>query len=691
MTTSNRPFRTVVSERASVVAWCAWVAAAIAASIPAFRWHLDYARQGHPGLFWLFAAVVVGIPFVVAPIYQLLRRGGMWKREPLIVLLVVIAACCWYSAAGALYTLWLFLGAYCTGRFVLDRLRLHTESVTSELVFSFVTGFGVLVWPLVLLGHLGVYNRIALAALLFVAVAASFRSARRLVWSIRQLTDEWQASIEFSRPPVALAIVLLGVLVFAGLAVAVAPSIAFDPLRFHLPLARHYAETGSLAPLQADGYGYNPQNFEMLLTLGYTLSGQAAAQLVTPAFFVLFFLALYAVTRRLGFSQGTAVVAAVFAVALPYVHWTGVNVKHDVIVALFQLAALLAWFQWRRSRNFRWIYLGVFFCAMAFGFKHPAAFGILGLAPLYIWAAWKEPQRWRALIVCALGFVILGSFWQARSYALTGDPFHYYNFDQPLPGDHAEQVGSLANRLRTAVTWPYQIHFDSGLFFRSFTNNSAGFALLLFAPAWFLLRRRMGSEERAALLLAVVALVPWSLYVPLLRFVIAPVSILVLLTIARLCEWHSTDCTACRWPVRIAAGWAAAFSICVILILEVNAPQFRYLFSHRDREQYLQEALGTYPSLRLLGSMAAPGDRVLGINNCSMAYAPDPDIFYCRERDPNNPEDVVDLTGTLNDPRFRFVIIPSTPRWREVLQERAGQRPYRNLSTGDNFSIYELR
>ena len=34
---------------------------------------------------------------------------------------------------------------------------------------------------------------------------------------------------------------------------------------------------------------------------------------------------------------------------------------------------------------------------------------------------------------------------------------------------------------------------------------------------------------------------------------------------------------------------------------------------------------------------------------------------------------------------------PSTPRWREVLRERAGPRRYRNVLTGDDFSIYELQ
>ena len=74
-----------------------------------------------------------------------------------------------------------------------------------------------------------------------------------------------------------------------------------------------------------------------------------------------------------------------------------------------------------------------------------------------------------------------------------------------------------------------------------------------------------------------------------------------------------------------------------------------------------------------------------------MAYAPDPDTFYCRPRDPENPADIADLGGTLNEPRFRFVVFPTDPRWREILRESAGERRYRSVASDEHFSVYEFQ
>ncbi len=670
--------------------WFLWLCVAVTLSIPPLWRHFDYARAGHPSIFWLFAGFVFAVPFVVTPLYQRVRTPSVRRLEPCLLLFVLVVAPLAYEPLATLTVGWLFLAAYVAGGTLMARIRPSSLSPLAQCSYSFATGFGILALPLALLGHFQVYRPWALIALLAALTALGWRQIPELLKMPLKLMERWSAGADTGRLAAALIIVLALVLAASGLAVALAPSITFDPLRFHLPLARHYAETGGLDVLTSDGYGYNPQNFELLLALGWVLGGQPAAQLITPAFSILFLLALFAAGRRMGLSRVAAGLGAVLAMAVPYVHWTGVNVKHDLIVGFFHLAGLLAYFEWRRTGATGWIYLGAFFAATSFGFKHPAAFGILGLAVLYIHAAWRHPRRWRAFAVCALIFFAAGTMWQMRSALLTGDPFYYYDLDQPLPGDHEAQVGSIGHRIRTIVTWPWRIHFDGQLFFRSDTDNPAGIVLLVFAPAWFLVRGRLSSEARAAVVFAAVSLLLWCAYVPLLRFVIAPLSILVMLTVGRVREWYEGGGSATRFTLRFAAGWSVAFSLCVMLILEVNSPQIKYYTGRIDRQGYLREALQTYRSLEFLSRHADPSDRILGIRNCSMAYAPNPSNFFCRYFDLNARDQIEEVEAAFRKPFFEWIVFPSTPRWEETVDRLSRPHGLKRVFTGEHYAVSRL-
>jgi hypothetical protein len=553
-------------------------------------------------------------------------------------------------------------------------------------------GLSILVWPLAALGLTGRLRPWTILALLAVGAWIARRQALEAVRALIQADREWAAAAEFRRRWPGLLLPLAGILLAFGLVVALTPTIAFDPLKFHLPLARHYAETGRVTPLASDGYGFNPQNFEILLAAAYSLAGQGGARLVAPAFFVALLGALFAVVRRTGAGRDAALAGCIFAAAIPFVHWTGVNMKHDVIVAFLHLAALLAWCEWRSGGRYGWIGLGVVFGAVSLGFKHPAAFGLLGLAPLYAYALWRHPRRGRALVACAALGLSLGSFWLARSWVLTGDAFFYYDVGQPLPPEHAGQVGTAARRLVNALVWPYRIHFDGALFFRSFTPNPMGVALPALLPAWLLWKRRAsGSLTRAAWIFAGASLLPWGFYVPLLRFVIAPLSLLLALTVARCAEASEGSPPVWRRAALAAGGAAWLASLPVLLILEVNVPQVRYLARQIDGREYLRQALRTYPSLEALGAVAGPGDTVFGVQNCSRAYAPYPGRFLCDYYHPENPADRAQLRQVLQAVGCRYLILPAPNSTPEILEELTGRTRRVPVYLGEHYSVFRLK
>ncbi len=679
-----------LSPRQTVLTGVVWLLATLILTAPLLRWHLEFAAASHPKLFPAFAGFLVAAAFGLPAAYQFVRTRGCWKWEPVAFAAGAILVPAVYEPLGTLITVWLLLGCFGVGATAIEKLRFPAGPPLERLVLGAATGLGILVWPLTLLGHFGLLAPGPLLGLLAAATVAGAGSIQTLPALAGELYHKWTESDELRSPWIGLAICFAAVLLVCGLFTALPPSINYDALKFHLPLARHYAETSALVPLQSDNYGYNPQNFELLLTIGYRFAGQEAAELIAPAFTAIFTIALLAAGRRIGFSRAAAVTGAVFALAVPYIHMTGANVKHDLIVGFLQLASLLCYLTWREHRDVRWIFLGVFLAATGLGFKHPAAFGVIGLALLFIPAAWNSPKRWKVIGISALIGVSIGLFWQARSYALTGDPFVYYQFSQPLPEEHLEQVGTPLRRVRTLLTWPYLAHFEGTSFYRSVSPAPLGVLLVLLAPLWILLRpNRADPNALAALTFTVGALIPWAFYVPLLRFVTAPVALLVMLSMHRLISFAEEQGPAVRIPALAAAAYSAMFSLCVIAILEINAPQFDYLGGRIDRTGYLRQALATYRPLEVLRALVTPGDRVLGINNCSVAYAPDPDLFYCLDPSPDNPAQVAHVLDHVADRRFRFVILPRDAGWETKLEK--ADRPMIEAAGTTRYKILELQ
>ena len=132
-----------------------------------------------------------------------------------------------------------------------------------------------------------------------------------------------------NKPFMAPVIVFAAVFLILALMVTLAPSVAYDSLRWHLPAARHYAAEHVLAPVPHMDYSVQPQAVEILMTLAHAAAGQPAAQMVNPTFFALTLLLAYAVARRCRIDPMAAVAGVVFAAAIPFLHWTGSIAKND--------------------------------------------------------------------------------------------------------------------------------------------------------------------------------------------------------------------------------------------------------------------------------------------------------------------------------------------------------------------------
>jgi len=143
-----------------------------------------------------------------------------------------------------------------------------------------------------------------------------------------------------------------------------------------------------------------------------------------------------------------------------------------------------------------------------------------------------------------------------------------------------------------------------------------------------------------------------------MRFGIAPISILAVFTGCKLVALYQESPGWVNRALLSASVYCLWFALLAAAIIEINAPQFQLFAGKIDKAGYLRQALATYPSLEYVKTQTAPGDRVLSIGNCSLAYAPDPAAFDCFWP-ASGPEYWREIENRLAQAQFRFLILPA--------------------------------
>jgi len=675
--------------RVPAAAWLAWLAAAFALTLAPFLWHLDYFK--HPGarFYPIFLAALVAAA-LAAPLYQRLRRGGFWRHEPALLAGLPLAAGLFYEPRATLVVAWIFLTCYAIGRFLRRKLGLNPSGFAEEIGLSAGLGFALLLVALFIMGACGWYYWWAFALLLALADLVTIREFGGLWPALGGLNRAWSET-----PQAAgwLGLLLTGFsacFILCGTLVVLAPSLAYDVLAKHLASALAYSAQHSWQPLPFDSYTYLPQGVETLMTLGYSLAGQAAAQMLPPIFFLLTLLLLIRLARACGSDRFSALAGILFAASIPFLHWTGSVAKNDLAVAFFILAALDCFLRWRDSGRFAWILLGVFFLASGASVKHTILFGLISLAPLYLYAVWRQPRRLRAAASIVAVFAVFGLLWQARAFALTGNPVYPFELHQALHAPpERPHLDWPAAALRFAKT-PWTLHFEGRRHFESPSPNPLGIFFVLFAPAWLLGRRaRANANERVCLLFCGLYLVYWAALVDWPRYAIAPLALLAVLTTRRLMAFYADSGRLVRLSIHFAAAYALLFALPVTMILEINAPQFRLFARQIDKAGYLRETLVSFPSLEFLRARRIGQDLVFALGNTSSAYAPDPRRFQCF-LSASLPDPAAAVPARLGERDFRWLILPSDEIGRAVERGLAHARPVTEVYRDPYFAVFRL-
>lgn len=641
--------------------WIIWLLFAFAVTFTPFRTLADVFRTHSPAP---VAAALPAIPFLLALGAWITHRLRLPRWEPFLLIALPTLLCLAKAPIPTLLAAALFLSAHAIGARLLSN---PPESTVLRIGLRFGLGIGILTFSLFLTGLAGLLRWQLAVVLLLPAL-----DLRALLTDIELLRARWAEMEDLRHPAVSvLYFFALGFAVLGALWI-ITPNIAWDPLKMHLASARWYVETGTFSPVPLVPESYYPQGAELLMALLWTLGGQPAAQLVAPVFFLGILLTTAAILRQCGLAPAAVFCGIVVAAATPFLHWTAFVAKNDTPLAFFLLASLVCLLHKR-------LYLATFFLALAFGIKHVALFGAVGLTPLFLREIWLSPKRVRTLAAVAALFLALGTFSLVRTYTLTGNPLYPENASRTVDVsvvNHPYQ--STGERVMRYVGIPWLLHFDGQRAFESSSRNPMGFWLVFFALSWLSWIIDRTTALRLTLLFCVIYLLYWVSILVTLRYAFAPIFLLLALSAPALFRLP-------RWLALPAAFYCLTFSLAVCTLIEVSPPQLLWLGGRLNTDGFLRQALPMYSAAQALHGKATKTDRILALDSCPTPYAPFPGTVRCLHHT-DFQDSPVRLLDEIKTGAYRFLILPPSELRRQTLLPLTSKEVY----SDPQFAVFDL-
>jgi len=658
---------------------------AVALTTGIVRWHVEYFRSPGPQV---YRAALIALPLlaIAALVWAWVRRRFLWRYELATIVAIPAAAGLLREPRATIVIAILFAACYCAGRALCDRWGWRTEGPAADLVLSTAVGLALLNTALFASGLARLWYPWFFALILLAPILVFYRNLPRLTESVRSIFVRWGELKELQGPLTGILIPFAAILAICTTAIMLAPTLSWDAMKEHLPLAQYYLQVHALEPKPDLIYSFFPQATESLFALAWALGAQPAAQLITPLFFGLTLLAIWVIARDCGADPEEALVGVVFAASLPVLHWSESVPKNDAGVTFFLLCSLIAALRWRARSEFKWVQAGVLFLACGFATKDLALLGAIPLSVVFLRAVWRQPRRLRAIASLAIIFAFFALIWTVRRYVLTGSPiFPFVAGQQVISGWPPDP--SINGTILRLLRLPWDLHVHGHDFSETVLIAPLGIAFVFFWPVWLLTKRRLENAERLCLGFAITTFLLWGLVSPFVRYAVPALAILALLTGIRIARFGRTS-PIVKASLMIACLWVLVPAVCAAMIVEINLPQIRYLTGTISRDEYLTQATNTYASLAWLRDHATSSERILSLENCSDVYAPEFPRYrsVCAFR----PWTAQEVEVHFRSVDFQWLLAPPGDQPADFAAVHATGRSAMELYRDSDFVIYRL-
>ena len=320
--------------------------------------------------------------------------------------------------------LWLFILLAALGACLFDLFNL--PGIPSSIRFFFSVSLGM-AWTAFFIFSLGQVNLlyplliISLnMGLTLVLIKVNFSKLLSLSHSInyRNLVSGNKLELFLKGLFLVLVIVLIG-----G---ALTPELRQDSLQYHVTVPHQYLMEHRMWDIPYLAYHFYSLNMEMIYTLAMAVGGTPVAKLIHAGLALLTALLIYIIVRReVPGKPLLPIMTALLYYSLPQAGWMSATTYNENVWMFFGVVALAAWLEWRKSFDYRYLYLVGFVSGMGMTFKmivfafYPF---VLGLFTLVVILRNKRKEQWIHLGIYSILLWIPLIPWFIRNYLYTRNP-----------------------------------------------------------------------------------------------------------------------------------------------------------------------------------------------------------------------------------------------------------------------------
>ena len=324
-----------------------------------------------------------------------------------------------------LLLLWLLLISMALGAMALDLIAPSSQGTGLERsIFAASIGFGAISLLIFGLGTAQLLYRLVVLGCLIALTAFVPGWARSWAGSLR--TGFAGARARWETADLRLYSIGISTLALCGLAGyiwAIAPSIHYDALVYHLGVPAIYVQQHGLVKVAEQFSSYWAHNAEMLYTLGLLLVGQPLPALCHLLFGVLTAGLVFCMGRRLGGAR-LGLVGAVLFYSLPLVTWESGTAYIDLQVAFYSFATAYALMIWWQDGGEGWLIGAGLLAGLGLGTKLDAVLAVLPLILLLLAGLILRHGVSRRVLSGLLRFgvpaLLLSAIWLLRDWVWTG-------------------------------------------------------------------------------------------------------------------------------------------------------------------------------------------------------------------------------------------------------------------------------
>lgn len=541
------------------------------------------------------------------------------------------------------------------GKYVLKKLSISfREHLFENILFAFSIGIGALAVIILVIASVSTYippfaigndSSISLLSPIstyFLLGCLSIIFLPGLLRSIKVPTrDQFDVFLKSENIGVfAVSASILFLCALGGFIWALAPSIRYDALTYHLGVPEIYIQAGRMVEVRESFNSYWSHYIEMIFTLALLVSGQPLPGLLHFTAGLAATGMVYSIGKRLSGTRVGLVAACIFY-SIPLVNYESATVYIDLFLTLFIVGAYFAGFIWWKDGQAGWLVLSGIFAGLAVGSKLTAGpmlvpYGIMlviGLLKRYKLSG----QFWRSLFNFGFPAVLLLSPWLVRDWLWTSNPvFPIYNsfFHSPLwtgatwKGQDIFTFKAFSvERIKFFLTLPWTLTVETKRFYREGTSGMLAGVILLSIPWLYAWHPHLTAPVRkyslGILVLSISAFLFTFNFATLARYAIpvyAMLSVLAALNIEIIWKFATSSRYKTLLSIAlIALAFVYIFSTRLVMTGRGYQIPERYpyqvMLGFETQDDFLSRSLPVYNSLKYIDAQGNGEHKVLSIGN----------------------------------------------------------------------------